>query len=791
MQKLVWQNANGDSIDLTSGNYGITQWEGFSNTSLNIQSQQVPFQDGAVFLDALLNQRELSVTLKMQDNGNLEERYRMRRELIHKLNPKLGEGYLIYTNDFISKRIKCLPQVPLFPTHNSNDSGTPKASLSWTACEPYWEDLKETIINLKEDGEVTLIENNGDVPTHLKIEIGTMLVTDIDIINVDTQKRIKINGNLEKFTEINTNVGQKKVVAKNDLYKRMGGGAFYNIATNGEILVYAGSFVMIEDLFGNITSVNKSLDDIVYANNRFQAIKDDKLYSSKNGITWTEITLANFYASHIYYLNGEFLICGNRQGSGVIYYSQTGSVWLSVVVCNDLYDYSSICFNGTNCIAVFSDGVTSKVYSSANGISWTLVSTVNMALENIIYADGYYYAISLRTLQRSSDLVNWTEAFTNQYSLYSIGYFNGLFILVGSYIYTSKNGTFWETGSAECPFRVTKVTYINGQYYILSRKGIIIKSDDGKRWSNFIPELQYDNTGIGWKDGVYLASDGYGIFKSSDGGNHWEEIESVFGKKIITVDEKVIVYGIGNTFYESEDLVNWTSKTVNGLTDIQAMFCGNGKYIAGSSKYEVGVSTDGDTWTTAEISGVFVSFAYANNIYIGIKNDGYIYSSSDGLNWTLRNSDSTFKSVAVSSSNLFVAVGDLIKTSTNGTSWTTRFTPTSTLNCVKYQEDVFLAVGENSLVVKSINGTSWVKQDSEGLLSLTDIATDNWSCIAVGAEGALLITEKKEAENLISRLSTDSDMNLMLKLGNNHFKILTTSGNYSARLHYTQKYLGV
>lgn len=48
MQKLVWQNANGETINLTSGYYGITEWEGFSNVSLNIQSQQVPFQDGAV-----------------------------------------------------------------------------------------------------------------------------------------------------------------------------------------------------------------------------------------------------------------------------------------------------------------------------------------------------------------------------------------------------------------------------------------------------------------------------------------------------------------------------------------------------------------------------------------------------------------------------------------------------------------------------------------------------------------------------------------------------------------------
>jgi hypothetical protein len=106
MQKLVWQNANGLEIDLTNGNYGITEWQGFSNTSLTIQQQQVPFQDGGVFLDALIGQRELTVTLAIQDNNNLETRYEKRRELISALNPKLGEGYLIYTNDFISKRIK-------------------------------------------------------------------------------------------------------------------------------------------------------------------------------------------------------------------------------------------------------------------------------------------------------------------------------------------------------------------------------------------------------------------------------------------------------------------------------------------------------------------------------------------------------------------------------------------------------------------------------------------------------------------------------------------------------------
>lgn len=213
MQKLVWQNANGVELDLTSGNYGITEWEGFSNASLNIQSQQVPFQDGGVFLDALIEQRELSVTLAMQDNNNLELRYQQRRELISALNPKLGEGYLIYTNDYTSKRIKCIPQIPLFENHNSNDTGTPKASLSWTACEPYWEDLEDTVVEISSGVQVTTIQNNGDVV--IGFEATAFMGGKKVYIENQQGKQIELLTDYP-FPEldINTNVGKKTITGK-------------------------------------------------------------------------------------------------------------------------------------------------------------------------------------------------------------------------------------------------------------------------------------------------------------------------------------------------------------------------------------------------------------------------------------------------------------------------------------------------------------------------------------------------------------------------------------------------
>ena len=85
------------------------------------------------------------------------------------MNPKLGEGTLIYTNNYISKQIKAVPQVPTFETHNSNDSGTPKAGVAWTCPSPYWEDLEETelIINAFSGA---VVKNEGDVKLSPKVQ---------------------------------------------------------------------------------------------------------------------------------------------------------------------------------------------------------------------------------------------------------------------------------------------------------------------------------------------------------------------------------------------------------------------------------------------------------------------------------------------------------------------------------------------------------------------------------------------------------------------------------------------
>ena len=212
MQKLIFKNAEGTELDFTSGLLGITEWEGFSADDLNIQSQQVPFQDGGVFLDALLGERILSVTVAMNDGNNLETRYRLRRQMISALNPKLGEGVLIYTNDFLTKQIHCIPQLPVFENHNSNDSGTPKASCSFNACNPYWEDVDYTEINLL-GGQRTAIEIEGDVCSPVDIDYSGFASTFI-IDNLTTGKSIELKDiGSNRRIDISTYVGKKSVYA--------------------------------------------------------------------------------------------------------------------------------------------------------------------------------------------------------------------------------------------------------------------------------------------------------------------------------------------------------------------------------------------------------------------------------------------------------------------------------------------------------------------------------------------------------------------------------------------------
>ena len=760
MQKLTWINANGDSVDLTSGNYGITEWNGFSNTGLNIQSQQVPFHDGGVFLDALIEQRDLSVTLAMQDNKDLELRYRLRRELIEILNPKMGEGYLVYQNEYTAKRIKCVPQIPLFPTHNSNDTGTPKASLVWTACEPYWEDLEETEVDLTIN-EDKIVINQGDIPCNIKAKINTRYVENMALRNITTEERIVLNGVIDTPVSINTEMGVKSVHGDDDLkMKWLCGGVMGAV---------------IED----------DKDVMIFGNNQVLTINEKGEENLLPQTQFIEKTCKVLYHNGIY-------VMGNI-GYGVstvpIQYSTDAKTWhdASFVVGTNLVAIGTvyrIVYCGSLFIAVGVGGDNRRVImTSPDGITWTSrLSDYNGAMTDVCYSPkwGIYLAVGAGSstqahpeygncVYKSSDGISWTATGLTDWSNCAVCWsklFSKFYMMSGTTnkaLYESTDGTTWSLVSTGGSLG-TGITY-NGKIievnslgivicFLLTnaKTGMIITKFDGLEWTRTqitgLPIVSSASTYI--SDFIYssvlnkfVICGSAGILYSTKDG---EELQS-FGTSLKYAVNSIIYhdgyyycsarYGDNGTVARSLNGRNWewrvSSNLDGGVTKIfwsntfeKFYVCGD-KASSGSTSIQVAYSSNWNTWhAVPAIVGTYLSLIAESDTMLLV--GGYaVLKTTDGttferLSTTMSSSEHMNSLCYFPKTGLFYAniSGDL-RTSADGATWTTTGTTHGTsyltvINGKMFASDgvssAYTEDGENWFVLPVALGTS-ISYDSE------------------------------------------------------------------------------
>lgn len=471
MQKLVFRNGNGVEINLTDfTNYGITEWSGFSADGLNIQSQQVPFQDGSVFLDALMESRELSVTLAIQDENDMERRYRLRRELISVMNPKLGEGLLIYTNDYISKQIHVIPQIPDFGNKNSNDSGTPKAQLSWTACNPYWEDVEETEINF-EGASYAEIVNNGDVECAVEITMCTESEENVTIKNDGSELKLTgVNGNIL----INTEVGKKKVVYENANTENLLFNPVYTTSLQKNRIAYKNDFLIWLNI--NDTTI------VYFYNLRTKKLKAKKVY-------YTNLTLTS-----VSVVNNKVFLWGTGTSRSLIFELDCENDSYELIHEDAGWGYiQDICYYNDNYYAlVFNRSLSSSgVAKSSNLTDWTYyaISGLNTIYDNYLTATSKgLFATSYNNIYKSTDGDSWESKYN-----YNSGYFCGVVegeddrLVCGGMIqvYSDDDGETWNTainysGSSNTNNRTFYNKLINT--FIFTDTTRILFSSNGSIW---------------------------------------------------------------------------------------------------------------------------------------------------------------------------------------------------------------------------------------------------------------------------------------------------------------------
>jgi len=192
---------------------------------------------------------------------------------------------------------------------------------------------------------------------------------------------------------------------------------------------------------------------ITYANNLFVAIGfNDQIYTSPDGITWTQRTFAG----------------------------AVGDSWYGVV------------WSGTQFVAV---GSGARVLTSSDGTTWTLTSVAGVSSA---YAVSYSSSLNLFVLVRiaasnqiytSPDGITWTLRTSGTVNaLYSITWSGTQFVAVGNggTILTSPDGIAWTTRTAPSTNALLGICWTGSQFIAVSNAGTYATSTDGVTWAQTI-----------------------------------------------------------------------------------------------------------------------------------------------------------------------------------------------------------------------------------------------------------------------------------------------------------------
>jgi hypothetical protein len=162
-----------------------------------------------------------------------------------------------------------------------------------------------------------------------------------------------------------------------------------------------------------------------------------------------------------------------------------------------------------------------------------------------------------------------------------------------------------------------------------------------------------------------------------------------------------------------------------GMPNTWAVVASPSLYVAAGDGGAIYTSPDGESWTRRANPDPFQRtlhggvYADGRFVLIGTCCDfsgaAVILTSTDGVTWTLRTSDTGGEGLSGAGygAGVYVAVGTRgrIMTSPDAATWTRRSAPTTQdLNGVAYGNGRFVAVGRSSAVLTALDGINWAAQ---------------------------------------------------------------------------------
>ncbi|HMJ65951.1 MAG TPA: hypothetical protein VK615_11425 [Candidatus Binatia bacterium] len=226
---------------------------------------------------------------------------------------------------------------------------------------------------------------------------------------------------------------------------------------------------------------------------------------------------------------------------------------------------------------------------------------------------------------------------------------------------------------------------------------------------------------------------------------------------IASSSTRAVAVGLEGHIVSSTDGTNWTTQNAGANRHLMDVIYANARFVAVGALYDDAgthslalTSSDGITWTERPTnSRWWKSIAYGNGRFVAV-GDHTVDTSPDGITWTHRAPFVYVQFYGVAFGNgIFVAMGVFnddrgnfyysVQRSTDGISWDGAPAPASAvLRGITFGNGQFVMVGDGGRVFTSTDGISWTAQGAGTGSTLNDVAFANGMFVAVGGAGTVL-----------------------------------------------------
>lgn len=275
--------------------------------------------------------------------------------------------------------------------------------------------------------------------------------------------------------------------------------------------------------------------------------------------------------------------------------------------------------------------------------NWTTQNSgSDQDLNDVVWNGSIFVAVgNYGKIITSSDGITWTSrtSGTTTSNFEKIYWLGGKFIAVGGAdggtmaVSSSYDGIYWNYSSG-LPGGAFKYAAWNGTHYIIAgSSGNVWRSNDAVTWS-YVTNLNLCRSLI-YANSIFVLLTDTDIKTSTDGVT-WTSRKSGTYLDITWASYQFVAVGQNGAIATSSNGINWSGMTSGTTVMLINVTYGDSLMVAGGQNGLILTSSNGgETWAIRRAQdGVDIdNLKWLNNQYIGVRWNGGIIVSNDGIAW--------------------------------------------------------------------------------------------------------------------------------------------------------------